>query len=98
MEGTRGQTPKCHPCDPMSVNDNEDQIGHYTKTCPGPMSESLAYVNVPDSSRLEHAGGLMNRCSFANWTGSRDCDILGVSSRIQGRRLTLKSGGILGYI
>lgn len=64
------------------------------------MSESLAYVNVPDSLRLEHAGGLMNRCSFANWTGSkRDCDILGVLSTDTGEQeLTLKSGGIRGFL
>lgn len=76
MKRTRDQTPNYHPCDFMSRNDSENQMGHSTKTCSGPMSESLAYVNVPDSLRLEHAGGLMNTCSFANWTGPRDCDIL----------------------
>jgi hypothetical protein len=40
----------------------------------------------------------MNRCSFANWTGSkRDCDILGVLSTGTGEQeLTLKYGGIRG--
>lgn len=83
MKVTRDQAPNCHPCDFASGNDSEDQMGHRTNICPGPMSESLAYVNVLDSSRLEHAGGWCTGVRLQ--TGlAQEFVISGVSSRVQG--------------